>query len=140
MSPPKADPTSTTVSKQEEKYCQCKDYIPDHLSVECEACKLYWYLSCVGLTGLKYEMLQHLTNWKCPYYFVAPHILADSKENKAVRAIVKEELQLLTPTLKNPLKIALKGSAEKGVDKIVHLYSKITAKTQKKVLDDMSRE
>ena len=138
-SPPKADPTNTT-SKPEEKYCQCKDYIPDHLSVECEACKLYWHLSCVGLTGLTDEMLRHLTNWKCPYCFVAPHTLADSEENKAVRAIVKEELQLLTPALTSSLKIALKGSAEKTVDKAVHLYSEITAKTQKKVLDELSRE
>ena len=61
--------------------------------------------------------------------------LADSKENKVVRAIVKEELQLLTPALTNSPKIALKGSAEKTIDKAVHLYSETTAKTLSYVAD-----
>ena len=31
MSPPKEDPATNTISKSDEKYCQCEDYIPDHL-------------------------------------------------------------------------------------------------------------
>ena len=38
------------------------------------------------------------------------------------------------------IKIALQGNAEKIVDKAVHLYSDVKAKSQKKVLDDMIRE
>ena len=139
-SPPKEDQTDNTVSKPEEKYCQCEDYIPEHLSVECESCELFWHLSCVGLTGLNEEMLKLLINWKCPYCFVVPNTSTDTDENRAIRAILKEEIKLFTPALTNSLKIALKETAEKTVDKAVRLYSDVTAKSQKKVLDDMSRE
>ena len=52
------DLTNTTASKPEEKYCQWKDYIPDHLSLECEECNLYNWHHYVGLTGLTERELQ----------------------------------------------------------------------------------
>ena len=70
---------------------------------------------------------------------MVPNTSTDTVENRAIRAILKE-IKLFTPVLINSLKIALKGSAEKTVDKAIFLYSEVTAKTQKKVLDDMSRE
>ena len=85
-------------------------------------------------------MLGLLINWKCPYCFVVPNTSTDTDENRAIRAILKEEIKLFTPALTNSLKIALKENAEKTVDKAVRLYSDVTAKSQKKVLDDMSRE
>ncbi|KAL5254378.1 hypothetical protein ACHWQZ_G013980 [Mnemiopsis leidyi] len=81
-----------------------------------------------------------LENWLCPDCFKSPHSYkeSDNKENKALRVIIKEELQLFAPKLTNSLNNVINGSTEKTVNKAVHLYSEVTAKSQKKVIEDLS--
>ncbi|KAL5265672.1 hypothetical protein ACHWQZ_G006407 [Mnemiopsis leidyi] len=62
----------------------------------------------------------------------------DCVENRAVREIIKEELQLFAPKLTKSLNDVINGSTEKTVNKAVHLYSEVTAKSQKKVIEDLS--
>ena len=49
--------------EQSVSYCPCNDYLGEELSIECESCKKYWHLSCVGLRGLSEEMVSALENW-----------------------------------------------------------------------------
>ncbi|KAL5263241.1 hypothetical protein ACHWQZ_G008581 [Mnemiopsis leidyi] len=56
---------------------------------------------------------------------------SDNEENNALRVIIKEELQLFAPKLTNSLNNVINGSTEKTVNKAVHLYSEVTAKSQR---------
>ena len=62
----------------------------------------------------------------------------DSVENRSVRAIIQEELQLFAPKLTRSLNDVINGNTEKTVKEAVHLYSEVTAKSQKKVIEDLS--
>ncbi|KAL5252040.1 hypothetical protein ACHWQZ_G015001 [Mnemiopsis leidyi] len=88
-----------------------------------------------------------LENWLCPDCFKSPHSYKevapssskiDCVENRAVREIIREELQLFAPKLTKSLNDVINGSTEKTVNKAVHLYSEVTAKSQKKVIEDLS--
>ena len=52
--------------EQSVSYCPCNDYLEEELSIECESCKKYWHLCCVGLRGLSEDMVSALENWQCP--------------------------------------------------------------------------
>ncbi|KAL5252522.1 hypothetical protein ACHWQZ_G015336 [Mnemiopsis leidyi] len=140
-------PEKTPSSSDYECLCPCKKYIVGEFSVGCEQCEKFWHYSCVGLKGLTEEMGSLLENWLCPDCFKSPHsykevALSSSKndcvENRAVREIIKEELQLFAPKLTQSLNDVINGSTEKTVNKAVHLYSEVTAKSQKKVIEDLS--
>ncbi|KAL5250782.1 hypothetical protein ACHWQZ_G016501 [Mnemiopsis leidyi] len=149
MTDKKADSTRNKVVKSPEKtpsssdnefLCPCKKYIGGEFSVGCDQCEKFWHYGCVGLKGLTEEMGRLLENWLCPDCFKSPHsyIESDNEENKALRVIIKEELQLFAPKLTNSLNNVINGSTEKTVNKAVHLYSEVTAKSQKKVIEDLS--
>ncbi|KAL5258396.1 hypothetical protein ACHWQZ_G009035 [Mnemiopsis leidyi] len=140
-------PEKTSSSEDYECLCPCKKYIVGEFSVGCEQCEKFWHYGCVGLKGLTEEMGGLLENWLCPDCFKSPHSYKevalissenDSVENRAVRAIIKEELQLFVPKLTNSLNDVINGNTEKTVNKAVHLYSEVTAKSQKKVIEDLS--
>ncbi|KAL5261830.1 hypothetical protein ACHWQZ_G007511 [Mnemiopsis leidyi] len=140
-------PEKTSSSEDYECLCPCKKYIVGEFSVGCEQCERFWHYGCVGLRGLTEEMGGLLENWLCPDCFESPHSYKEvaltssenySVDNRAVRAIIKEELQLFAPKLTNSLNDVINGNTEKTVNKAVHLYSEVTAKSQKKVIEDLS--
>ncbi|KAL5272067.1 hypothetical protein ACHWQZ_G000318 [Mnemiopsis leidyi] len=136
-------PEKTPSSFDYECLCPCKEYIVGEFSVGCEQCEKFWHYGCVGLKGLTEEMGRLLVNWLCPDCFKSPHSYKevsknDSVENKAVRAIIQEELQLFAPKLTRSLNDVINGNTEKTVKEAVHLYSEVTAKSQKKVIEDLS--
>ncbi|KAL5264174.1 hypothetical protein ACHWQZ_G005303 [Mnemiopsis leidyi] len=136
-------PVKTPSSFDYECLCPCKEYIVGEFSVGCEQCEKFWHYGCVGLKGLTEEMGRLLVNWLCPDCFKSPHSYKevsknDSVENKAVRAIIQEELQLFAPKLTRSLNDVINGNTEKTVKEAVHLYSEVTAKSQKKVIEDLS--
>ncbi|KAL5251000.1 hypothetical protein ACHWQZ_G016659 [Mnemiopsis leidyi] len=141
-------PEKTPSSSDYECLCPCKEYIVGEFSVGCEQCEKFWHYGCVGLKGLTEEMGRLLVNWLCPDCFKSPHSYKevaqssknDSVDNRSVRAIIQEELQLFAPKLTRSLNdvILINGNTEKTVKEAVHLYSEVTAKSQKKVIEDLS--
>ena len=139
-------PEKTPSSSDYECLCPCKEYIVGEFSVGCEQCEKFWHYGCVGLKGLTEEMGRLLVNWLCPDCFKSPHSYKevaqssknDSVENRSVRAIIQEELQLFAPKLTRSLNDVINGNTEKTVKEAVHLYSEVTAKSQKKVIEDLS--
>ena len=65
-SPVKHEAEDLKPVEQSVSYCPCNDYLAEELSIECESCKNYWHLCCVGLQGLSEEMVGALENWQCP--------------------------------------------------------------------------
>ena len=156
-SPPKTSPTKRAEgSESPDDNCVCGKYIPAEVSIGCEACEVYWHLSCVGLKGLTVEMVKVLEHWECPKCFVCslvePEKVADTAENRTLQLLIKEELHLINPvirtTIKNELQKCLpseiyskkdiKELLEESNCKAVKSYADITATSQKKVIDELS--
>ena len=133
-------PEKTPTSSDNECLCPCQKYIGGEFSVGCDQCEKFWHYGCVGLKGLTEEMGRLLENWLCPDCYKSPHSYKENgnEENKALREIIKEELQMFAPKLTSSLNDVINGSTEKTVNKAVHLYSEVTAKSQKKVIEDLS--
>ena len=94
--------------EQSVSYCPCNDYLEEELSIECESCKKYWHLCCVGLS----EMIGALENWQCPdcyrcvySYKKRPELNA---ECSSMRVILKDELHSIQPVIKVTVENAIR--------------------------------
>ena len=153
--PVRTSPVKIDVA-EDERYCQCDVFMQEELSLACETCDDYWHYSCAGLEGLTEEMGACLVNWRCPNCFISPHTrrqktqtaTPDSDDIRAIRNVVREELEAMTPVIRATVEDVVKRSSpskppsmehvEKAVTKAVKSYAEMTAQTQKKVIDELS--
>ena len=98
--------------EQSLSYCPCNDYLEEELSIECESCKKYWHLCCVGLQGLSDEMVSALENWQYPdcYRYVYSYKKRPELNAKcsSMRVILKDELHSIQPVIKVTVENAIR--------------------------------
>ena len=146
-SPTKTDPAVI--------YCPCSDYMEGELSVECETCKKYWHLCCVGLRGLTGDMIDSLDHWDCPDCYRCPHsykektlptptgaISGSQADCGIFRVMLKDELHSIQPvirvTVENAVRKLLPNTicSKEDVESAIKSYADVTRESQKKVIEE----
>ncbi|KAL5260511.1 hypothetical protein ACHWQZ_G003491 [Mnemiopsis leidyi] len=130
-------------------YCPCKSYIDEELSVECESCNKYWHLCCVGLGGLKEDMVQLLVNWKCQDCFTCPYSYKDTKPKLnqtndcgTIKVMVRDELHAIQPVIKATIEDAVRNvlsesvCSKEDVEHVVKSYADAARTAQKNVIEE----
>ena len=149
-SPKKNDPAAVI---PEVVYCPCSDYMEGELSVECESCKKYWHLCCVGLRGLSEDMVSSLEGWNCPDCYRCPHSykeieISHSASSQSdcgtIKVMLKDELHAIQPvirvTVENAVRKLLPISlcTKEDVQSAVKSYADVTKESQKKIIEEAS--
>ena len=153
----KTSPTKIGPDDQPEMYCPCGLYISKEVSVECDSCKRFWHLCCVGLKGLTDEMVKSLDRWDCPDCFVCLYSSrvttaiagttpgSSSGECGTMRVVLKEELHLIQPVIRATVADAVRRSihgsvcSKDDVENVVKSYADATKESQKMVLEESTK-
>ena len=145
-SPVKNTASSASDSTDFEADCQCKKYISGSFSLACEKCDNYWHYNCVGLKGLSQEAGECLEEWLCPNCLRPPTASLSSTSaavcdlipviQQTVEDAVRRAISNTGPS--DTVKELFNNSVTKAVDKAVNSYAEVAAKSQKKVMEEMS--
>ena len=132
--------------EQSVSYYPCNDYLEEELSVECESCKKYWHLCCVGLRGLSEEMVSVLENWQCPDCYRCVYSYNERPELNAecssMRVILKDELHSIQPVIQVTVENAIRKLIPKSicsaddVKEVVKSYAEVTKEHQRRVIEE----
>ena len=149
-SPKKNDPGASNTDPNV-IYCPCSDYMEGELSVECETCKKFWHLCCVGLHGLSEDMVNCLESWHCPDCYTCPHSYkqkvvsnpaTSQSECGTMKIMLRDELHAIQPVIRVTVENAVRKLLPKAVctkedvENAVKSYADVTKESQKKVIED----
>ncbi|KAL5263848.1 hypothetical protein ACHWQZ_G005055 [Mnemiopsis leidyi] len=142
---------SPTKNSEDHHYCPCKEYMVGELSVECQNCKKYWHLCCVGLRGLNNEMAESLEHWQCPDCYLCPHSYKDevsqsssSNDCGSMKVIIRDELHAIQPvirvTVENAVRNLLSNSvcSKEDIKEVVKSYADVAKESQREVIQQAS--
>ena len=125
----------------ESETCPCGKYIEEAIWIKCDQCLEWWHIECVGLKGLKSDMVNLIDIYHCPRCFESPLVPTfrvspigdadrlktvngesvstpvDSANCNTIKLMLKEELNLVSNMLKttvdSAMNLALKKIATK---------------------------
>jgi hypothetical protein len=142
---------SPTKNSEDHDYCPCKEYMVGELSVECQNCKKYWHLCCVGLRGLSAEMAESLESWQCPDCYSCPHSYKEkvspassSNDCGSMKVIIRDELHAIQPvirvTVENAVRNLLSNSvcSKEDIKEVVKSYADVAKESQREVIQQAS--
>ena len=145
-SPVKHEAEDLKPVEQSVSYRPCNDYHEEELSIECESCKKYWHLCCVGLRGLSEEMVGALENWQCPDCYRCVYSYKKRTELNAecssMRVILKDELHSIQPVIKVMVENVIRKLIPKSicsaddVKEVVKSYAEVTKENQRRVIEE----
>ena len=141
-SPVKHEAEDLIPVEQSVSYCPCNNYLEEELSIECESCKKYWHLCCVGLQGLSDEMVGALENWQCPDCYKCVYSYKKRPELNAecstMRVILKDELHSIQPVIKVTVENAIRKLIPKSICSAddVKSYAEVTKEHQRRVIEE----
>jgi hypothetical protein len=131
----------------DENKCPCKKTLKC-IMLTCKSCKLWWHQKCVGLTGLRKEDLEKLSEWLCPHCYVIPEgaqkeitLITIDKKLTDMKADLLEKIEKKSNDQTKKWSDLFKEERDSDQEEVVQVVTQAVEKSKMRMdYDHMERE
>ena len=129
-----APPTNSSTSHRDLSKCPCEQS-KSSWKIDCSRCKQFWHVDCLNLQGLSQGGYNKLTEYLCPFCYVAPvsTVIGDS----SICFVCKNTLSLQQSNSQH--EVSLAAEKFKSIDVLCAAVSKVEFESLTEQLDRVSQ-